>query len=652
MNKVNRINELVDILNKARFAYEQQDNEIMSNYEYDKLFDELSLLEQETSIILSNSPTQNVGYEVSNKLPKVKHLTKILSLEKTKDINKLKEFLGENEALLSWKLDGLTIVCSYENGKLVSGTTRGNGEIGEDVTNNVKNFLNIPLAIPYDEPLTVRGEALIYYDDFNAINEKLPADKKYKNPRNLASGSVRQLDPNITKDRKVRVLIFDVVSGISEINSKYDKFEKLKQLGFEVVLQVKVNKHNIEESVKWFSDNIDKQPFASDGLVLTFDDIDLCNKLGIKTRTPKYAMAFKWKDETQLTTLKEIEWNTSRTGLINPIAIFDEVELEGTSVERASIHNVTIMEELKLGVGDELEVYKANMIIPQILKNNTMSGTCTPPEFCPACNGKAVIKMDKDTKTLVCTNPDCSAQKIMKLNNFVGKEQMNIVGLSEATIEKFIDLGMITDFSSFYKLQNFKNIILKMEGFGHKSYENLIEAIEKSKKVKLPNFIYSLGVPNVGLKNAQIICEYFNNDLQKIINSSKEELIQIPGIGPVMAEDIYNYFHNEKHLDVINDLLNYIEFIEEEKIEIKQSNITGKSFLVTGSVEKFKNRKELENKIKEMGGIIGKTVNKDLDYLINNDINSSSSKNKKAKELISNGEKIKIITEDDFLCLI
>ena len=652
MNKINRINELVNILNMARFAYEQKDQEIMSNYEYDKLYDELEQLEKETSIILSNSPTQNVGYEVVSNLPKVKHLSKILSLEKTKDIKTLKSFVGNEEALLSWKLDGLTIVCNYENGKLVRGTTRGNGEVGEDVTNNVMNFTNIPLTIPYKEPLTVRGEALIYYDDFNKINEKLPNDRKYKNPRNLASGSVRQLDPNVTKERKVKILIFAVIDGMDDIDNKYDQFEKLKEFGFEVVDQKKVNKNNIEETVKWFSENIDKQPFASDGLVLTFNNIELCNKLGIKTKTPKYALAFKWKDETQLTTLRSIEWNTSRTGLINPIAIFDEIELEGTTVERASIHNLSILEELKLGIGDEIEVYKANMIIPQILKNNTMSGTCKCPTHCPSCGHKTRISMDHETKTVICDNEDCPAQKVMKICNFVGKEQMNIVGFSEATIEKFLDLGIITDFPSIYKIEQFKDVILKTEGFKDKSYKNLINAINTSKKVKLPNFIFALGISNIGYKNAKNLCEYFNNDLEKIMNAAKEELLNINGVGNIMAASIINYFSNKNHIEMIKELLEYIEFIEEEKIEIKESNITGKSFLVTGNVEYFKNRKEVENKIVEMGGIIAKSVNKDLDYLINNDINSTSSKNKKAKELIEKGEKVKIITENDFMEMI
>lgn len=652
MNKINRINELVNILNMARFAYEQEDQEIMSNYEYDKLYDELEQLEKETSIILSNSPTQNVGYEVVSNLPKVKHLSKILSLEKTKDIKTLKSFVGNEEALLSWKLDGLTIVCNYENGKLVRGTTRGNGEVGEDVTNNVMNFANIPLTIPYKEPLTVRGEALIYYDDFNKINEKLPNDRKYKNPRNLASGSVRQLDPNVTKERKVKILIFAVIDGMDDIDNKYDQFEKLKEFGFEVVDQKKVNKNNIEETVKWFSENIDKQQFASDGLVLTFNNIELCNKLGIKTKTPKYALAFKWKDETQLTTLRSIEWNTSRTGLINPIAIFDEIELEGTTVERASIHNLSILEELKLGIGDEIEVYKANMIIPQILKNNTMSGTCKCPTHCPSCGHKTRISMDHETKTVICDNEDCPAQKVMKICNFVGKEQMNIVGFSEATIEKFLDLGIITDFPSIYKIEQFKDVILKTEGFKDKSYKNLINAINNSKKVKLPNFIFALGISNIGYKNAKNLCEYFNNDLEKIMNATKEELLNINGVGNIMAASIINYFSNKNHIEMIKELLEYIEFIEEEKIEIKESNITGKSFLVTGNVEYFKNRKEVENKIVEMGGIIAKSVNKDLDYLINNDINSTSSKNKKAKELIEKGEKVKIITENDFMEMI
>lgn len=644
---IKRIKELINILNEARYEYEQNNNEIISNYEYDKLYDELENLEKISNIILPNSPTQNIGYEVVSNLPKQQHSSRILSLGKTKDKDELKSFLGDNEGVLSWKLDGLTIVCTYVNGELKEAVTRGNGEIGELITPNAKQFVNLPIKIPYKEKLVIRGEALIYYSDFEKINENIDVDKKYKNPRNLASGTVRQLNSKIVKQRNVRLSVFSVIDGLNEIKYNYDRLEKLKEFGFEIVEQIKVNKLNLEDTINYFSNNISNQKFASDGLVLLFNDRDYCEKLGEKTKVPNYAMAFKWKDETAITKLINVEWNTSRTGLINPIAIFEPVDLEGTEVERASLHNVSILKDLKLGIGDELEVYKANMIIPQVLKNNTQSNTLLIPDKCPVCQHKTVIKKLSDAETLYCTNDYCKAKLIQKISHFVSKEQMNIDGFSDATIEKFINLGIITNFSSIYKIYTFKNLILKLDGFGNKSFNKLIDSIEKSKNIKLPNLIFALGIPNVGLNTAKLICDYFNNDINKIINSSKEELVSIQGIGSVIAEDIFNYFKDEDKLNDLNDLLKIVNLQKDEQIFISSNVLNNKIFMITGKLEYYSNRKELEQVIISNGGIIGKKVDKNTSYLINNDNLSSSSKNKKAKEL-----NIPIITELEFIEMI
>lgn len=647
-----RMMELINILNKAREQYEQYDREIMTNFEYDKLYDELVTLEESTCVIFPNSPTQNIGYEVVSKLPKTKHASPILSLSKTKEVDDLKNWLGNQIGMLSWKLDGLTIVCTYEDGKLVEAATRGNGKIGEDVTSNAKTFINLPQMIPYKGMLNIRGEAIISYGIFEKINSTLPDDKKYKNPRNLSSGSVRQLNSKISAERNIELIVFSLIQCDKEFETKEHQSLWLKSLGFETVEYKIVTKDNLEETIEYFKENIDKRRFASDGLVLTFDDIKYSKSLGIKTKTPNDSIAFKWQDEAVETKLLEVEWNASRTGLINPIAIFEPVELEGTTVERASIHNVSILEELKLGIGDTLEVYKANMIIPQILSNQTQSNSLQIPKFCPVCDHETVIKNENKTKTLNCVNLDCVAKKLKLYSHFVGREQMNIEGLSEATLEKFIALGFIHNLSDIYKLNRYQNIIQKLEGFGSKSRTKLLDSIEKSKNIKLVNLLYSLGIPQIGLSNTKLITEHFNNDIQTIISSSKEELMEIEGVGPTMANQFFNYFRDEQNLEVFNELLTLLNIDTSIKKVDDSSPIAGLTFVITGNVYQFANRKELKAKIESLGAKTSGSVTKNVNYLINNDITSNKGKNKDAKELIAKGVDIKIISEEEFLNMI
>nr|WP_058486568.1 NAD-dependent DNA ligase LigA [Defluviitalea phaphyphila] len=642
-----RMKELINILNKASKAYYQEDREIMSNKEYDALYDELQELEKKTGIILSDSPTQKVGYTILSSLPKVKHSQRMLSLDKTKEIAQLKNFLGDQKGLLSWKLDGLTIVLTYRDGKLFQGVTRGNGEIGEDITNNAKTFKNIPLFIPFKGELILRGEAVIKYSDFKKINENLPPEEQYKNPRNLCSGSVRQLNNEITAKRNVYFFAFSLVEaqGKDFEDSKVKSLEWLKSLGFDIVEYKLVTKDNVEEVVYEFEKNISHNDFASDGLVLTYDSISYSLSLGSTAKFPRDSIAFKWKDEMKETKLLAIQWNTSRTGLINPVAVFESVELEGTTVNRASLHNLSILEDLKLGIGDTIKVYKANMIIPQVAENLTKSNNIEIPKECPVCKGKTEIIQVREGKALYCTNPNCEAQRIKTLTHFVSRDAMNIEGLSEATIEKFVKKGFIKDFIDIYNLYLYEEEIKNMDGFGEKSYKNLINSIEKSKQVELPNLIYALGLNHVGLSNAKLLCKYYNYDLEKIINCKMEELINIEGFGDIIANSIYTYFNKEENKERIYKLKDLLQ-IQVTKINEEQI-LKDKTFVITGKVEHFKNRKELKEKIESLGGKVTGTVTKNTDYLINNNIESNSSKNRKAKEL-----GITIITEEEFLNMI
>lgn len=644
--KMQRMRELVELLNRARRAYEQGDQEIMSNYEYDRLYDELSELERETNTTLASSPTVNVGYEVLSELPKERHERPMLSLDKTKDVGRLREFLGNQKAMISWKLDGLTIVLTYRGGKLEKAVTRGNGEIGEVVTNNARVFKNVPLQIPYQGELVLRGEAVISYKDFEKINEEIgDADARYKNPRNLCSGSVRQLNNEITAKRNVRFYAFTLVraGGVDFKNSRIYQMQWLKNQGFDVVENHPVTAETIESEVAWFAEHIEKNEVPSDGLVLVYDDIAYGQSLGATAKFPRDSFAFKWADEIRETTLLSIEWSPSRTGLINPVAIFEPVELEGTTVSRASVHNISIMEELELGVGDHITVYKANMIIPQIADNLTRSGVKDIPEVCPVCGGATKISMENETKTLYCTNPKCQAKHVKSFTLFVSRDAMNIEGLSEATLEKFIMNGYVKDFTDLFHLDRYEEEIKNMDGFGEKSYVNLQTSIRNARTTTLPRLVYSLGIPNIGIANARMICGALGNDPERILNAAVEELAAISGVGDVIAGSFAAYFADEEHRDLFRRLLREVEIPEEEVREDAQK-FAGINFVITGSVEHFSNRAEVKEEIEKRGGKVTGGVTSKTNYLINNDVNSTSSKNRKAREL-----GIPIISEEEFI---
>ncbi|WMJ88524.1 NAD-dependent DNA ligase LigA [Anaerocolumna sp. MB42-C2] len=650
-DKMEQIKELVNRLNEAGKTYYQENREIMTNFEYDALYDQLLELEKETGIVLSNSPSIHVGYEILSELPKVRHEKPMLSLDKTKEVPTLQEWLGRQEGLLSWKLDGLTIVLTYKEGKLFSAVTRGNGEYGEVITNNAKVFKNIPLNVAYKGDMVLRGEAVIKYSDFEKINEEIAdVEAKYKNPRNLCSGSVRQLNNEITASRKVHFFAFGLVSTAGEVefhNSRKKQLLWLKSLGFDIVENKSVTEDNLEETVRWFAEHVAKNDFPSDGLVLTYDNISYGISLGTTAKFPRDSIAFKWVDEIRETTLKEIEWSASRTGLINPIAVFDPVELEGTTVSRASIHNISIMEALELGIGDTIQVYKANMIIPQIADNLTRSGHIDIPEVCPVCSHPAQVKKVNDVKALFCTNSECLAKKIKSFTHFVSRDAMNMEGLSEATIEKFIAKGMIHELADLFHLKKYKDEIVTMEGFGDKSYKNLIASVEKARSTTTAKFLYSLGIQNIGLSNAKLICKEYKNKFEEIRNAERERLLTIPGIGGVIADAFIEFFRNESNQIMIDDLLKEIQFEQSEVSEENAKKLEGKTFVITGSVEHYTNRNELKEVIEQKGGKVTGSVTAKTDYLINNDNLSNSSKNKKAKEL-----GIPVITEEEFIQMI
>lgn len=645
MDKKKRMQELVEMLNRARKAYEQEDSEIMSNYEYDHLYDELEKLENELGVTMSNSPTVNVGYEVLSELPKERHESPMLSLDKTKDPQRLKEFLGDQKAVISWKLDGLTIVLTYRGGSLEKAVTRGNGEIGEIITNNAKVFQNIPHTIPYKGELILRGEAVISYADFQRINDEIEdVDAKYKNPRNLCSGSVRQLNNEITAKRHVHFLAFTLVraDGVDFHNSRMRQFAWLEEQGFEVVEHYLTDRENLEEKITYFANHISENAFPSDGLVLLYEDIAYGNSLGRTAKFPRDAFAFKWADEIRETTLREIEWSPSRTGLINPVAIFDPVELEGTTVSRASVHNISIMEELELGVGDSIQVYKANMIIPQIAENLTRSGVKDIPKVCPVCGEATRIDMQNGTKTLCCPNPECQAKQIKSFALFVSRDALNIEGLSEATLEKFIARGFIRKMDDIFHLDRYAAEIREMEGFGEKSCENLLKSIETARNTTLPRLLYGLGIAGIGLANAKLICKAFKNQPEKIQHATAEEIAEIPGMGEVLAGAYVSYFAKEENAQLFQRLLKEVvipEFREETKAQL----LEGKTFVITGSVHFFKNRAEVKEVIEGLGGKVTGSVTSKTDYLINNDVTSTSSKNKKANEV-----GVPIISEEEF----
>ena len=645
MDKSERIKDLVELLNKANKAYYQEANEIMTNFEYDKLYDELVGLEKETGMVLSNSPTVNVGYQVVSQLPKEQHNSPMLSLDKTKEVGALADFAGDRKCLLSWKMDGLTVVLTYENGELVKAVTRGNGLVGEVITNNAKTFKNIPISIPYKGRLTLRGEAIIKYSDFEQINREIEdADSKYKNPRNLCSGSVRQLNSQVTAERNVNFVAFALINAddVDFGNSIEQQYKWMESQGFQVVEYRVVTRNSMEDAVKYFAGKIQIYDYPSDGLVLMFD-IEYGLSLGTTAKFPRNGIAFKWEDEQAETTLKYIEWSPSRTGLINPVAVFEPVELEGTTVSRASVHNISIMEELELGSGDRIKVYKANMIIPQISENLTKSGIDDLPKECPVCGHVTEVKAENGIKTLYCPNSQCPAKHVKLFTLFVSRNGMNIDGLSEETLEKFIDAGYIKEFADIFHLDRYYEEIVATPGFGQKSYDNLMDSVEKARNVELSALIYSLGIPNIGSANAKLICKAFNNNIEKIRNASVEELIEIDGIGEIMAEKFCQYFADEDNIKKLDNLLKEVNIAEPEENTTPQ-NMDGLTFVITGSVEHFANRNELKSYIEKHGGKVTGSVSAKTNYLINNDAMSASSKNKKAKQL-----GVEIVTEEVFL---
>lgn len=644
--KADRMKELVELLNRAGKAYYQDAEEMISNFEYDELYDELKSLEEELGTTLAGSPTVNVGYEVLSELPKERHESPMLSLDKTKDIEELRRFIGDQRVMVSWKLDGLTIVLTYRDGDLFKAVTRGNGEVGEVITNNARVFKNVPLKIAYKGELILRGEAVISYRDFEKINEEIEdADARYKNPRNLCSGSVRQLNNEITAKRNVRFFAFSLVQAedVDFHNSRECQMEWLSKQGFEVVEYHMATSDTAEREVQVFSERIADNAFPSDGLVLIYDDIAYGRSLGRTSKFPRDSFAFKWADEVRETKLLKIEWSPSRTGLINPVAIFEPVELEGTTVSRASVHNISIMEELELGAGDRIEVYKANMIIPQIARNLTRSGVESIPESCPVCGEKTEVRKVSNAKALYCTNPECQAKHVKAFCLFVSRDALNIEGLSEATLEKFIAKGFIREFSDIFHLDRHSEEIQQMEGFGEKSYKNLVASIEKARQTTLPRVVYSLGITGIGLANAKVICKEFKNDVDAMIHADEETLDAIDGIGGVLAGAFVSYFKDEKHIKILLNLLKELE-IPEEIADNTERILEGKKFVITGSVTHFANRGEVKELIESLGGKVTGSVTAKTDYLINNDVHSTSSKNKKANEL-----NIPIISEEDFI---
>lgn len=642
---MNRMRELIDKLNEANKAYYAEDREIMSNYEYDALYDELVKLEESTGITMSDSPTVNVGYSSVDELPKERHDKPMLSLGKTKDREELKSWLGDKEGLLSFKLDGLTIVLTYEEGRLKKAVTRGNGEVGEVITANAMVFKNVPHKISYKGRLILRGEAVIKYSDFEKINSEIEdADAKYKNPRNLCSGSVRQLNNEITAKRNVYLYAFSLVEAADEDfnNSIECQFNFLKKQGFDVVHYVRVDSSNILEEIENYSKLVTEYDIPSDGLVLTYDDIAYGESLGRTAKFPRNSIAFKWQDEIRETVLRQIEWSPSRTGLINPVAIFDPVELEGTTVSRASVHNVSIVRELKLGIGDHITVYKANMIIPQIAKNLTQSGDLTIPNTCPACGGETKLIKDSMAWTLNCTNPACPAKQIKSFALFTSRDAMNMEGISENTLEKLLATGILSDFTDLYKLSDHKDVIVTLEGFGEKSYEKMIDSIEASRNTTLPRVLYALGIPGIGVANAKVICRHFEYNPEYIINADADELSEVEGIGEILAKGIVDYFALEKNKKLFCDILKELR-LEEVKVDRSNDMVNGRSFVITGSLNTYANRDELKAKIESLGGKVTGSVSAKCECLINNDVASTSSKNKKAKEL-----GVRIISEEDF----
>ena len=647
MDAAARMKELIPLLNEAAKAYYQGEEEIMSNYEYDRLYDELLQLEQESGMVLAGSPTHKVGYEVVSELPKKSHVRRMLSLNKTKSREDLAAFLGPREGLLSWKMDGLTVVLTYQNGTLLEAVTRGNGEVGEIITANARTFLNLPARIPFAGTLTLRGEAVISYADFEEINASLGEEaEKYRNPRNLCSGSVRQLNSRITAGRRVRFFAFSLVEAEGKTFTLHsEEMAWLSSLGFETVFFRRVTGDTVVEAVRHFAAEIENNPIPSDGLVLLLDDIAYGASLGTTAKFPRDALAFKWADELAVTHLREIEWSASRTGLINPVAVFDPVQLEGTTVQRASLHNLSMIEELKLALGDEITVYKANMIIPLIGENRTQSGPEAPPSVCPVCGRAAVVRDRDGVRTLHCTYEACPAKEIKKYALFASREGLGLEGLSEATLEKLIDCGVIRCYADFFRLEGHRDKVTQMKGFGDKSFDALLRAADAAARTTLPQLIAALGIPGVGTANAKVLCSACGDDLLRLKSASEEELQEVEGIGAVLSRGIRAYFDSEENERQLSELLPYLTV--EKRQKRGGGPLEGRTVVITGSLQHFPNRDALKSRIEEAGGKVAGSVSSKTDYLVNNDLTSSSGKNKKAREL-----GIPVISEEEMLAML
>ena len=671
-NMTARMRELITQLNAASRAYYQEDREIISDLEYDTLYDELTRLETETGIQLAQSPTGKVGYEIVSALTKASHDIPMLSLDKTKDVNALVRFLGEHDGLLLWKLDGLALVLRYENGQLSRALTRGNGQIGEDVTHNAKVFANIPLAVPFSGSFSVRGEAVITYADFEAINLSIGAsneqDVKYKNPRNLCSGTVRQLNSEVAAERRVFFYALGAVGAAGK--KKSEQLSWLAAQGFDVVEHEHVTAQTVAKTVEAFKEKVHTLAIATDGLVLTFDDIAYSESLGATSKFPRDSLAFKWADETAETTLLSIEWNPSRTGLINPVAIFEPVEIEGSIVSRASLHNVSILRRLELGAGDRIAVYKANMIIPQVAENLTCSNMAEIPANCPVCGGETEITIqrapsktqtDADTQVdielqadqpegevLTCPNPACSAKQMQSLVHFVGRDGLNIEGMSEQTLEKMLIHGIISNYADIFALSRHETAILSIDGFGRRLYEKLLAAIEKAKDIALPNFIYALGIRHVGLANAKLLCSHYSHDFARIAEACQsddylENLTEINGFGEAIIHSLHAYFTNSANMEIVSATMAQLNIQSAPESIADTGLLAGLVFVITGDLQIYANRKALQNYIESQGGRVTGSVTAKTSYLINNNATSASSKNKKAAEL-----GVPVITEEEF----
>lgn len=659
---------LVDLLNKASSAYYNEDTEIMSNFEYDAYYDELCQLEEKEGIVLENSPTQKAGFEVVSNLQTAKHEFPALSLDKTKSRVSLIPWLNGKEGVLSWKMDGLTVVATYNNGKLISAVTRGNGYVGEIVTHNAKHFKGLPRTISFKKKLIVRGEAVMSYKDFETINNEIPnIESKYKNARNLASATVRLLDANKSAQRPISLFVFDLVfrEGNNGENAlpklKSEQFKWLETLGFNVVEYKVVSGETIVKEIENFENKLLQNPFPSDGLVLIFNDDEYGKSLGMTGKFPRNGIAFKWKDETVSTKITDIEWSASRTGLLNPVAIFEPVEIEGTTVSRASVHNVSIAESLQLGIGSTVEVLKANKIIPQIAKTTKSTGKTFVPDICPICGHKTQIRENDGIKTLYCTNPECSAKHVGKYVHFCARDCMNILGMSEATVSKFIECGIIKEYADFFRFDKHPEI-KTMEGFGEKSFQKMISSSEEAlNKADFVHIIHSFGIPNVGLGQAKLLkkaVEQWSYEMYPEFEmtyfdclarmSETFDFETIDGFGQIIAKSLLNWI--DKNMVKDTEVMNFITLVPAlwipKKEEKKASAIAGKTFVITGSVNHYKNRDALKEFIESLGGKTSGSVSAKTDFLINNDVTSTSGKNKKAKEL-----GVKIISEDEFIAL-